>query len=246
MRRTFGAAVVAGVLAIGGGAQAATVALENADFNAGWSQADGDFRPGHAGGNPTGWAASGGSGTGHWNPTVADFANEAAHGGVGWAHGAGISSVATGAMLAQKVAGHTIQANTRYTLTLDVGSQMRATGPFGFEIGLLGGGLLDGTGSIFAELTNTTSGITIAPGTFGTVSLVFETGASDAFLGKELYILLAGTGGGAAFDNASLDASPLSVSAVPEPATWAMMIIGFGAAGSMVRSARRRGGAIYA
>ena len=29
-------------------------------------------------------------------------------------------------------------------------------------------------------------------------------------------------------------------SAVPEPATWAMMIIGFGAAGSAVRAARRR------
>ncbi|WP_162257192.1 PEPxxWA-CTERM sorting domain-containing protein [Phenylobacterium sp. Root700] len=29
-------------------------------------------------------------------------------------------------------------------------------------------------------------------------------------------------------------------SAVPEPAAWAMMIIGFGAAGTMVRSARRR------
>ncbi len=38
---------------------------------------------------------------------------------------------------------------------------------------------------------------------------------------------------GAALDN-------VSVTAVPEPATWAMMIIGFGAAGSMVRTARRR------
>ena len=28
---------------------------------------------------------------------------------------------------------------------------------------------------------------------------------------------------------------------VPEPATWAMMIIGFGAAGSMARIQRRRG-----
>ncbi len=28
--------------------------------------------------------------------------------------------------------------------------------------------------------------------------------------------------------------------AVPEPATWAMMIIGFGAVGSMVRTSRRR------
>jgi hypothetical protein len=245
MRRTFGAAVVAGVLAIGGGAQAATVALENADFNAGWSQADGDFRPGHAGGNPTGWGASGGSGTGHWNPTVADFAGEAAHGGVGWAHGNGISNNTNPSMLAQKVAGHTILANTRYTLTMDVGHRAGGTGPFGFEIGLLGG-LLNGTGEIFAQLTDAASGVQIAPGTFGTVSLVFETGANDTFLGKELYILIGGTGMGAAFDNAMLDASPLSVSAVPEPATWAMMIIGFGAAGSMVRSARRRGGAIYA
>lgn len=30
------------------------------------------------------------------------------------------------------------------------------------------------------------------------------------------------------------------VSAVPEPATWAMMIVGFGAVGSMVRTSRRR------
>ncbi|MDO9432589.1 MAG: PEPxxWA-CTERM sorting domain-containing protein [Phenylobacterium sp.] len=31
-----------------------------------------------------------------------------------------------------------------------------------------------------------------------------------------------------------------TISAVPEPATWAMMIIGFGAVGSMVRTSRRR------
>lgn len=245
MRRIFGAAIVAGVLAISGGAQAATVALENANFNDGWSQADGDFRPGHAGGNPTGWGASGGSSTGHWNPTVASFANEAAHGGVGWARGDGVISGTSPGALGQKVAGHTILANTRYTLTMDVGHRADGTGPFGFEIGLLGG-LLDGTGELFAKLTDATSGVQIAPGTFGTVSLVFETGASDAFIGKELYILIGGTGMGAAFDNASLDASPLSVSAVPEPATWAMMIVGFGAAGSMVRSARRRGAAAYA
>lgn len=32
----------------------------------------------------------------------------------------------------------------------------------------------------------------------------------------------------------------LKMTAVPEPATWAMMIVGFGAVGSMVRSSRRR------
>ena len=35
-------------------------------------------------------------------------------------------------------------------------------------------------------------------------------------------------------------------SAVPEPATWAMMIIGFGGVGSMVRSARRKQTAAFA
>ena len=34
--------------------------------------------------------------------------------------------------------------------------------------------------------------------------------------------------------------TPTFQSAVPEPATWAMMIIGFGAVGSMVRTSRRR------
>ncbi|HVK41133.1 MAG TPA: THxN family PEP-CTERM protein [Phenylobacterium sp.] len=45
-----------------------------------------------------------------------------------------------------------------------------------------------------------------------------------------------------AFDNkADIMASVSMVtSAVPEPATWAMMIIGFGAVGTMVRSSRRR------
>lgn len=35
-------------------------------------------------------------------------------------------------------------------------------------------------------------------------------------------------------------------SAVPEPASWALMIVGFGAVGTMVRTARRRTGAILA
>ena len=244
MREIFGAAVMAGALAIAGGAQAATVAIENGDFTAGWSQNDGDFRAGHAGGTPPGWGASGGSGTGHWNPTAASFVNEAAHGGVGWAHGVGVANQSNPSMMAQKVAGHTIQANTRYTLTIDVGRRADVSGAWGFEVGLLGG-LLDGSGELFAKLTDVTSGVTIAPGTFGTVSLVFETGASDAFLGKELHILLGGTGIGAAFDNVMLDASPLSVSAVPEPATWAMMITGFAGVGAMIRRRRSLAAATY-
>lgn len=43
-----------------------------------------------------------------------------------------------------------------------------------------------------------------------------------------------------AFASASLPTAPIS--AVPEPATWAMMVIGFAAAGSVVRATRRRNG----
>ena len=41
-------------------------------------------------------------------------------------------------------------------------------------------------------------------------------------------------------DNVTIAAAAGPISAVPEPATWAMMIIGFGAVGSMVRTSRRR------
>ncbi|MDP3852394.1 THxN family PEP-CTERM protein [Phenylobacterium sp.] len=45
-----------------------------------------------------------------------------------------------------------------------------------------------------------------------------------------------------AYDNKAGVMAEVSMitSAVPEPSTWAMMIVGFGAVGSMVRSARRR------
>jgi hypothetical protein len=44
------------------------------------------------------------------------------------------------------------------------------------------------------------------------------------------------------YDRLVLDSVTINaaISAVPEPATWAMMIVGFGAVGSMVRSSRRR------
>ena len=41
------------------------------------------------------------------------------------------------------------------------------------------------------------------------------------------------------FDNVKLDVVPVQVSAVPEPGTWAMMIVGTGLAGATLR--RRRG-----
>jgi hypothetical protein len=56
------------------------------------------------------------------------------------------------------------------------------------------------------------------------------TGAPGAFTFSETF---GGNNGGVFLDN-------ISVSAVPEPATWAMFILGFGAIGWMMRGNRRR------
>ena len=242
MRKLLLTAASAAFLLTAGAASAATVALQNSDFSQGLAQADGEFSAGHTGGNPTGWGASGGSSTGHWNPTTASFQNEAAHGGVGWTRGNGISTNTNGGMLAQTVANYTIQANTRYTLTLDVGRRLDGTGSWNYAVGLMAGAFNTPTADIFASLIGDTdkSGVVIPAGAFKSISLVFETGANNPFIGKQLSILLSGDGYvGTAFDNVYLDATPLTVSAVPEPATWAMMISGFGLAGASLR--RRRG-----
>ena len=58
-------------------------------------------------------------------------------------------------------------------------------------------------------------------------------------LGRDVkYFSFNGGPSGVQFDNLRYDA--VGVSAVPEPATWAMMIIGFGSVGAMVRNTRRR------
>jgi len=212
-------------------ANAAVIPLVNADFET-RAPGDGAYYPTHVFGLP-GWTGSGGSGTGHWNPTGADFFDEAAHNAVGFAHGPSLQPVLSASVLGTVVPGHVWQANTRYVLSADIGRR-RGDEIFSFGLGLIAGDF--GAGStLVARLDGDNS--SIAEGRFGRVQLVFQTGSSGGAIGGPLGIAFAGTGGkGAAIDNVRLEAFALN--AVPEPATWAMMIAGFGLVGA---AARRRG-----
>lgn len=72
------------------------------------------------------------------------------------------------------------------------------------------------------------------------VVTAFDLG-SIGFLGKVTAVKIVGLdslGGSPGFDVSFVQGLPGSI-AVPEPATWAMMILGFGLAGTMVRRGRR-------
>ena len=223
----------------GSSAQAAQVVLENPDFEQGVQLPDGGYLPGFVRRIP-GWVESGGSGTGHWNPTTAHFSDEAVHSQVGYAIGNGTLTQANGGTLAQLVAGHTLRANTRYTLTFDVGRPFAAA-TWNYAAGLVAGRLSE-SNILLAAVSGDTDqlGGVVPLGQFRTVKLIYDTGAVGAALGRNLSIAFSSNNTGAAFDNFFLDASPLIQSAVPEPATWAMMIAGFGLVGGAIRRQRAK------
>jgi len=57
--------------------------------------------------------------------------------------------------------------------------------------------------------------------------------------GDTLTLVLKGTGGGNASYGGLITFMPTATAAVPEPASWALMIGGFGAAGAVLRRTRR-------
>jgi hypothetical protein len=64
--------------------------------------------------------------------------------------------------------------------------------------------------------------------TTGATTVINFTGQDNQGLGDEFFGL----------DNVTVTGTP-SVGGVPEPATWSLMLIGFGAAGAMARSRRK-------
>lgn len=115
----------------------------------------------------------------------------------------------------------TLQANTIYTLTIDVGDRTN-TGFNGGEI-RLGYGGTGVTGDLGTNLLAATSVVnpTPADGGWVTWTSTFETGATPAGLGQSLRIEFFSNGTQAVIDNVRLDASP-----VPEPGSLALMGLG--------------------
>lgn len=242
LRSSLAAVLATAALGLAGNACAATLVLQNANFEAD-QYAEGAYRISTYGGGPQSWKG-GGQFSATWNPTATSYTDQASHGTVASIYGGSISNdaqfgAATG--IQQTVGGYKIEKNTRYTLSFDVGNRSDVTDPGGFAFGLIAGDGIGGAGRdlVIASLSDMLS--VVQEGTFKTFTLTFETGADDAFIGKLLTVGFGGNGTrtyGAEFDNAVLTAEALSVSGVPEPSVWALMITGFGLAGSALR--RRR------
>ncbi|MFZ4682775.1 MAG: hypothetical protein ACOYMS_09750 [Terrimicrobiaceae bacterium] len=125
----------------------------------------------------------------------------------------------------QQTLGDTLQLSTQYTLTVDVGNiandstpphnSFNFTGFPGYRVELLAGG------TVIASDNNT-----LAPseGSFLTSEVTFTTGTSHALAGQALglrLINLNGSGIEVNFDNVRLDAS-----AVPEPSSLGLILVG--------------------
>lgn len=88
-------------------------------------------------------------------------------------------------------------------------------------------------GNAIFDTSNQLSSYTFVPPGLGTFSHLGVTGSeAGSYSVTQRYTIVAPTNG------ESL--ASISMAAVPEPGTWALMIIGFGGAGAMLRSRRRQ------
>jgi hypothetical protein len=84
------------------------------------------------------------------------------------------------------------------------------------------------------------SGVSINDHGVGSFTLNFSSAKTSVTL-SDLYVAYQSVYGGREWNDEAVGTPVVSVAAVPEPATWAMMLVGFFAIGSTLRSARRQG-----
>jgi hypothetical protein len=116
----------------------------------------------------------------------------------------------------------TVLPNTLYTLRVAVGNRKDTPFP-GYQVQLLGGATI---------LAQDNSILAVPDDAFQDSVITFLTGGSGGTIGQALQVRLISNGVQTMFDNVRLDASP---SAIPEPGTVSMMLIGLGAVVAGIR-----------
>ena len=90
-----------------------------------------------------------------------------------------------------------------------------------------------------SQSTTTSGGLGFQPVLGGPLGpLTFDTLTADIFVDKIAGSTAAGTFG--TLSQGDVDVEARNFGAVPEPASWALMLVGFGGLGSVLRSIRRR------
>jgi hypothetical protein len=139
-----------------------------------------------------------------------------------------------------------VHEGDQYTITVDVGAVGGQTfGGFKVLLGYNPTGVAGAGATFFTLNANATTGGTPAPGTWQTETLTGTFASGTTTASGFVFVELLGYGSNTVelFDNvhASFDNG---VGAVPEPSTWAMMILGFAGVGFMAY--RRRNDAALA
>ena len=97
---------------------------------------------------------------------------------------------------------------------------------------------LNATGNILASLSLTPNGGNCQGDPNGTPFCQFDP-FGVTFMGTAFSVDFGGVANQIAFDNVTLGSATPGMGAVPEPATWAMLILGFGLIGAAVRRQRK-------
>jgi hypothetical protein len=104
---------------------------------------------------------------------------------------------------------------------------------------------LDETGSVLATINLPVTPADGDAGCFGEPYCPYSP-IGVTFDGTAMSVDFGGTENQVGFDNITLGSATAGMGGVPEPATWAMMLIGFGGLGAAMRSNRRKQAALAA